>query len=104
MLMAALGILLLLNQDEQEKFLNTKLLIYVCEGTEKEIKDWFRTINILGIPLNAQETLNAVYSGLSSQSQGGVFTTQTIPTSTSGVVLFLVQQSVRIFCIQLLNG
>ena len=52
-----------LNSDEQEKILNTKLLIYVCEGTEKEIKDWFRTINIVGIPLNAQETLNAVYSG-----------------------------------------
>lgn len=52
-----------LNKDEQEKFLNTKLLIYVCEGSEKEIKDWFRTINIVGIPLNVQETLNAVYSG-----------------------------------------
>lgn len=52
-----------LNKDEQEKFLNTKLLIYVCEGTEKEIKDWFRTINIVGIPLNTQEILNAVYSG-----------------------------------------
>ena len=52
-----------LNEDEREKFLNTKLLIYVCEGTEKEIKDWFRTINIVGIPLNTQETLNAVYSG-----------------------------------------
>lgn len=52
-----------LNKDEREKFLNTKLLIYICEGTEKEIKDWFRTINIVGIPLNVQETLNAVYSG-----------------------------------------
>lgn len=52
-----------LNKEEQEKFLNTKLLIYVCEGTEKEIKDWFRTINIVGIPLNTQEILNAVYSG-----------------------------------------
>ena len=52
-----------LNPDEQKKFLDTKLLIYVCEGTEKEIKDWFRTINIVGIPLNNQETLNAVYSG-----------------------------------------
>ncbi len=52
-----------LNAGEQQAFLNTPLLIYVCEGTEKEIKDWFRTINIVGIPLNAQETLNAVYSG-----------------------------------------
>ena len=52
-----------LNHDEQERFLNTRLLIYVCEGTEREIKDWFRTINIVGIPLNPQEILNSVYSG-----------------------------------------
>ena len=39
-----------LNKDEQERFLNTRLLIYVCEGTEREIKDWFRTIKITGIP------------------------------------------------------
>ena len=36
--------------DKQEKILNTKLLIYECEGTETEIKDWFRTINIAGVP------------------------------------------------------
>ena len=30
---------------------------------ESEIKQWFRTINIAGIPLNDQELLNAVYSG-----------------------------------------
>lgn len=50
-------------EDKQQKILNTKLLIYVCEGTESEIKEWFRTINIAGVPLNAQELLNAVYSG-----------------------------------------
>jgi hypothetical protein len=49
--------------DKQSKILNTKLLIYECEGTESEIKDWFRTINIAGLPLNNQELLNAVYSG-----------------------------------------
>jgi hypothetical protein len=49
--------------DKQEKILHTKLLIYECEGTESEIKDWFKTINIAGVPLNAQELLNAVYSG-----------------------------------------
>ena len=52
-----------LDKDLQEKILGTTLLVYVCDGTEKEIKDWFRTINIAGIPLNAQEILNAVYSG-----------------------------------------
>jgi len=49
--------------DKQEKILKTKLLIYECEGTESEIKEWFRTINIADVPLNNQELLNAVYSG-----------------------------------------
>lgn len=49
--------------DKQSKILETKLLIYECEGTESEIKEWFKTINIAGIPLNQQELLNAVYSG-----------------------------------------
>lgn len=52
-----------LAQDLQEKILDTKLLIYVCEGDESEIKEWFKTINIVGIPLNEQELLNAIYSG-----------------------------------------
>lgn len=50
-------------EDKQQKILNTPLLIYQCEGTESEIKEWFRTINIAGVPLNNQELLNAVYSG-----------------------------------------
>lgn len=49
--------------DKQKKILETKLLIYECEGEESEIKEWFKTINIAGVPLNAQELLNAVYSG-----------------------------------------
>jgi hypothetical protein len=49
--------------DKQSKILNAKLLIYECEGTESEIKEWFKTINIAGVPLNDQELLNAVYSG-----------------------------------------
>lgn len=47
----------------QNKILKTKLLIYECEGTESEIKEWFKTINISGVPLNEQELLNAIYSG-----------------------------------------
>lgn len=50
-------------KEKREEFLATKLLIYECEGTESEIKEWFRTINIAGVPLNTQELLNAVYSG-----------------------------------------
>ncbi|MCU0653011.1 MAG: DUF262 domain-containing protein [Candidatus Pacebacteria bacterium] len=49
--------------DKKAKIWETKLLIYECEGKESEIKEWFKTINIAGVPLNEQELLNAVYSG-----------------------------------------
>ena len=49
--------------EKQEIFSSTKLLIYICDGTEGEIKEWFKTVNIAGVPLNQQELLNAVYSG-----------------------------------------
>lgn len=50
-------------KDKQDKILKTQLLIYECQGEESEIKEWFKTINIAGVPLNSQELLNAVYSG-----------------------------------------
>ncbi|MBV5337263.1 MAG: DUF262 domain-containing protein, partial [Deltaproteobacteria bacterium] len=49
--------------DQQAKLRDSKLLIYECEGEESEIKQWFETINIAGVPLNPQELLNAIYSG-----------------------------------------
>lgn len=49
--------------DKQKLILETKILIYECEGSESEIKEWFKTINIVGVPLNDQELLNAVFSG-----------------------------------------
>lgn len=56
-----------LNEGLQRKINQTKLLVYICEGegehAEEEIKEWFKTINIAGIPLNKQEELNAVFSG-----------------------------------------
>lgn len=52
-----------LDERTQESLLDSNLLVYVCSGTTGEIKRWFETINIAGVPLNAQELLNAVYSG-----------------------------------------
>lgn len=52
-----------LDTHRQDLITNTRLLIYECEGTEPEIKQWFQTINIVGIPLNDQEINNAIYSG-----------------------------------------
>ncbi|MEK7538447.1 MAG: DUF262 domain-containing protein [Patescibacteria group bacterium] len=50
-------------KDKQIKILESKLLIYECEGKESEIIEWFKTINISGVPLSHQELLNAVYYG-----------------------------------------
>lgn len=52
-----------LSNELQHRILETPLLVYECEGTEDEIRKWFETVNIAGVPLNRQELLNAVYSG-----------------------------------------
>lgn len=52
-----------LDADDCKKILETKLTIYICTGTESEIKQWFKTINIAGVPLNEQELSNAIHSG-----------------------------------------
>lgn len=52
-----------LSEELRQRILQSPLLIYECEGEEKEIKEWFKTINIVGISLNEQELLNAIFSG-----------------------------------------
>lgn len=52
-----------LQNDEKEKILNYKLMVYVCSGKDSEKLEWFRTINIAGEKLTDQELRNAVYSG-----------------------------------------
>lgn len=52
-----------LSKESQELILNTELLVYECQGSADEIKEWFQTINIVGVPLNEQELLNAIYCG-----------------------------------------
>lgn len=52
-----------LKNDEKEQILNYKLMVYVCNGTESEKLEWFKTINIAGEKLTEQELRNAVYTG-----------------------------------------
>jgi len=52
-----------LSVDQQRKILESQILVYECSGTESEIKQWFKTINTVDVPLNDQELLNAIYSG-----------------------------------------
>ena len=52
-----------LQDDEKEKFLDYKLTVYLCSGSNSEKLQWFKTINIAGAELTDQELRNAVYSG-----------------------------------------
>lgn len=52
-----------LQTDEKEKILNYELQVYFCKGTDSEKLEWFKTINIAGERLTAQEIRNAVYAG-----------------------------------------
>jgi len=52
-----------LTNEERNQILDYELMIYFCEGTDKERLDWFRIINIAGEKLTDQEIRNAVYTG-----------------------------------------
>lgn len=52
-----------LTATDKEQILNYKLMIYICEGNDKEKLEWFKTINIAGEKLFEQELLNAMYTG-----------------------------------------
>jgi len=49
--------------EAKRKILESDLLVYQCQGEEEDIKKWFKTINIAGVPLSSQELLNSIYSG-----------------------------------------
>lgn len=52
-----------LDADQQTLIKDAPLTIYVCEGEPSEIQEWFKTINIAGVPLSNQELRNASYHG-----------------------------------------
>jgi len=50
--------------EQQNRILDYKLQVYICEGTDEEKLKWFQRINIAGEKLKEQEIRNAIYSGL----------------------------------------
>jgi hypothetical protein len=52
-----------LTKPDQDKILDYKLMIYFCEGNDREKLDWFQIINIAGEKLTDQEMRNAIYTG-----------------------------------------
>lgn len=52
-----------LTNDERKQIEDYDLYIYICDGTDSERLEWFRTINIAGEKLTDQELRNATYTG-----------------------------------------
>lgn len=52
-----------ITNTEKDQILNYPLMIYICEGNDKEKLEWFKTINIAGEQLTTQELRNAIYTG-----------------------------------------
>jgi hypothetical protein len=52
-----------LTQSQKDQLLDYELMVYFCEGDDKEKLDWFEIVNIAGVKLTAQELRNAVYTG-----------------------------------------
>ncbi len=52
-----------LTNEEKDQILDYELMIYFCDGTDKERIKWFEVINTAGEKLTPQELLNAVYTG-----------------------------------------
>lgn len=52
-----------LTETEKNQILDYPLMIYICNGNDKEKLDWFKIINIAGVQLKEQELRNAIYTG-----------------------------------------
>jgi len=52
-----------LEKEEKEQILDFKLMVYFCEGADREKLDWFKVVNIAGEKLTNQELRNTVYTG-----------------------------------------
>ncbi|MBU1705969.1 DUF262 domain-containing protein [Patescibacteria group bacterium] len=52
-----------LTEEEKGQILDYELMVYFCDGTDKERIQWFEVINTAGEKLTPQELLNAVYTG-----------------------------------------
>ena len=52
-----------LPEGAKRRILFAPLTVYICQGDEAELAEWYRAVNTPGVPLKKQELRNARYSG-----------------------------------------
>jgi hypothetical protein len=83
-----------LEDEEKEKILDYKLMIYFCEGENREKLDWFKIINIAGEKLTDQELRNAIYTGTWLSDAKKYFSKTSCPAYNIGSQ-YLIGSSIR---------
>ena len=68
-----------LTETEKNQILDYELMVYFCEGNDKEKLDWFKIINIAGEKLTDQELRNAVYTGAWLTNAKSIFSKSNCP-------------------------
>lgn len=88
----------------RERILNYELLVYVCDGSHEDKLEWFKTINIAGEELKAQELRNAVYSGPWLTDMKRHFSKTNCPACRLGAKYLSVKEWQRQECVELVLG
>jgi hypothetical protein len=52
-----------LTDEEKKQILNYEIEVNICEGTDKEVLNWYQRINVAGETHTNQELRNAIYTG-----------------------------------------
>lgn len=76
-----------LTESEKQQILDYKLMVYFCSGNDEEKLDWFKTVNIAGERLTAQELRNAVYAGSFVSDAKRYFSKSNCPAYNMGSLL-----------------
>lgn len=84
-----------LTEEEQEQILDYELMIYVCEGTEREKLNWFKIINIAGEKLTEQELRNAIYTGSWLTAAKDYFSKTNCPATKTEYKQYLKGSAIR---------
>ena len=74
-----------LTDEEKNAILDYKVMVYICEGNDRDRLDWFRIVNIAGKKLTRQELRNIAYTGAWLTSAKRIF-------SKTGCVAYLLSK------------
>lgn len=81
--------------DKRQLIENTELIAYICDGSESEIKEWFKIINMGGVQINAQETRMPYIQVRSLRLRAKSSVTRKTRVCRNGAVMYMGRRTAR---------